>query len=88
VATYEKPDALVWAHSISHRQAAEFEGCPCGCGDFCFAAAISPTLVLDWSEKDGESNGLQSGVRLPVTHEEIAQMIGSCRKTCRVSSRT
>ena len=62
MATYEKPDALVWAHSISHRQAAEFEGCPCGCGDFCFAAAISPTLVLDWSEKDGESNGLQSGV--------------------------
>lgn len=38
-------------------------------------------MLLEWSERDGESFPLESGVRLPVTHEEIAQMIGSCRET-------
>jgi len=38
-------------------------------------------LLLEWSEHDGDSYALESTVRLPVTHEEIAQMIGTCRET-------
>ena len=38
-------------------------------------------LLLEWTELDGDSYPLESGVRLSITHEEIAQMIGSCRET-------
>jgi CRP/FNR family transcriptional regulator, cyclic AMP receptor protein len=38
-------------------------------------------MLLDWSEQDGECDAVPPCVKLPLTHEEIAQMIGSCRET-------
>ena len=38
-------------------------------------------LILQWSERVADSYAPEQGVRLPFTHEEIAQMIGSCRET-------
>lgn len=38
-------------------------------------------LLLEWSYRNGESKKVEPGVRLPLTHEEIAQMIGTSRET-------
>jgi CRP/FNR family cyclic AMP-dependent transcriptional regulator len=38
-------------------------------------------LLLEWSSRKGESKKVEPRVRLPLTHEEIAQMIGSSRET-------
>jgi CRP/FNR family transcriptional regulator, cyclic AMP receptor protein len=38
-------------------------------------------VLLKWSSQYGESKTVKPGVRLPLTHEEIAQMIGTSRET-------
>lgn len=38
-------------------------------------------LLLEWSSKNGESIKQEPRVRLALTHEEIAQMIGTSRET-------
>src|SRR4051812_6284623 len=38
-------------------------------------------LLLEWSARSGESNKTEPRVRLSLTHEEIAQMIGTSRET-------
>jgi CRP/FNR family transcriptional regulator, cyclic AMP receptor protein len=38
-------------------------------------------VLLKWSSQYGESKMVEPGVRLPLTHEEIAQMIGTSRET-------
>jgi CRP/FNR family transcriptional regulator, cyclic AMP receptor protein len=38
-------------------------------------------LLLEWSSRYDESKKVEPGVRLPLTHEEIAQMIGTSRET-------
>jgi CRP/FNR family cyclic AMP-dependent transcriptional regulator len=38
-------------------------------------------LLLEWSYWNGESKKVEPGARLPLTHEEIAQMIGTSRET-------
>ena len=38
-------------------------------------------LLLEWSSRSGESNKQEPRVRLSLTHEEIAQMIGTSRET-------
>jgi len=36
---------------------------------------------LEWSTRYGESKNAKPVVRLPLTHDEIAQMIGTSRET-------
>jgi CRP/FNR family transcriptional regulator len=38
-------------------------------------------LLLDWSARNGESGKTEPRVKLALTHEEIAQMIGTSRET-------
>jgi CRP/FNR family cyclic AMP-dependent transcriptional regulator len=38
-------------------------------------------LLLEWSSRHGESAKVESDVRLALTHDEIAQMIGASRET-------
>ncbi|WP_228370748.1 Crp/Fnr family transcriptional regulator [Candidatus Korobacter versatilis] len=45
------------------------------------AAEKLAKLLLEWSARAGESNKSEPRVRLALTHEEIAQMIGTSRET-------
>jgi CRP/FNR family transcriptional regulator, cyclic AMP receptor protein len=45
------------------------------------AAEKLAKLLLEWSSRSGESNKQEPRVRLSLTHEEIAQMIGTSRET-------
>src|SRR5271165_1998200 len=45
------------------------------------AAEKLANLLLEWSAKNGESGKLEPRLRLKLTHEEIAQMIGTSRET-------
>jgi CRP/FNR family transcriptional regulator, cyclic AMP receptor protein len=38
-------------------------------------------LLLEWSSKNGEANKPEARLKLALTHEEIAQMIGTSRQT-------
>ncbi len=38
-------------------------------------------LLLEWSSKGGESSKQESRVKMALTQEEIAQMIGTSRET-------
>ena len=38
-------------------------------------------LLLEWGSRNGESAKVEQRVRLALTHEEIAQMIGTARET-------
>ncbi len=38
-------------------------------------------LLLDWSCAEGESGKVDTCLRLPLSHEEIGQKIGTCRET-------
>ena len=38
-------------------------------------------LLLEWSSKNGEANKQEPRLKLALTHEEIAQMIGTSRET-------
>jgi CRP/FNR family transcriptional regulator, cyclic AMP receptor protein len=45
------------------------------------AAEKLATLLLEWSSKNGESSKAEPRLKLRLTHEEIAQMIGTSRET-------
>jgi CRP/FNR family cyclic AMP-dependent transcriptional regulator len=45
------------------------------------AAEKLATLLLEWSSKNGEASKAEPRLRLKLTHEEIAQMIGTSRET-------
>jgi CRP/FNR family cyclic AMP-dependent transcriptional regulator len=45
------------------------------------AAEKLAKLLLEWSSRNGEANKAEPRVRLALTHEEIAQMIGTSRET-------
>lgn len=45
------------------------------------AAEKLAKLLLEWSSRSGESNKQEPRLRLSLTHEEIAQMIGTSRET-------
>lgn len=45
------------------------------------AAEKLAKLLLEWSAKNGDSAKLEARVKLQLTHEEIAQMIGTSRET-------
>lgn len=45
------------------------------------AAEKLAKLLIDWSSKDGEAQKLQPSLQISLTHEEIAQMIGTSRET-------
>ena len=45
------------------------------------AAERLAKLLLEWMGKDGENAKTETRVRLSLTHEEIAQMIGTSRET-------
>jgi len=45
------------------------------------AAEKLAKLILDWCEKNGKENEKGITLKLTLTHEEIAQMIGSSRET-------
>jgi CRP/FNR family transcriptional regulator len=45
------------------------------------AAEKLATLLLEWSSKNGESGKAEPRLKLRLTHEEIAQMIGTSRET-------
>lgn len=45
------------------------------------AAEKLAKLLLEWSSRSGENNKQEPRVRLSLTHEEIAQMIGTSRET-------
>jgi CRP/FNR family transcriptional regulator len=45
------------------------------------AAEKLATLLLEWSSKNGESSKPEPRLKLRLTHEEIAQMIGTSRET-------
>jgi CRP/FNR family transcriptional regulator len=38
-------------------------------------------LLLEWSSRNGESAKVEPRLKLALTHEEIAQMIGTSRET-------
>jgi CRP/FNR family transcriptional regulator, cyclic AMP receptor protein len=38
-------------------------------------------LLLEWSSKNGEAAKQEPRLKMALTHEEIAQMIGTSRKT-------
>ena len=38
-------------------------------------------LLLEWNDRNSESNQIEARVGVTITHDEIAQMIGSCRET-------
>ena len=45
------------------------------------AAEKLAKLLLEWSAKNGEQNKLEPRLKLALTHEEIAHMIGTSRET-------
>jgi CRP/FNR family transcriptional regulator len=45
------------------------------------AAEKLAKLLLEWSSKEGESDKREPRVKLTLTHEEIAEMIGTSRET-------
>jgi CRP/FNR family cyclic AMP-dependent transcriptional regulator len=45
------------------------------------AAEKLARLLLDWTARNGEANKQEPRVKLALTHEEIAQMIGTSRET-------
>jgi CRP/FNR family cyclic AMP-dependent transcriptional regulator len=45
------------------------------------AAEKLAKLLLDWSAKNGEGSKQEPRIKLALTHEEIAQMIGTSRET-------
>jgi CRP/FNR family transcriptional regulator, cyclic AMP receptor protein len=45
------------------------------------AAEKLAKLLLDWSSRNGEAAKLEPRLKLALTHEEIAQMIGTSRET-------
>jgi CRP/FNR family transcriptional regulator len=45
------------------------------------AAEKLAKLLLEWTNKNGEANKTEPRVKLALTHEEIAQMIGTSRET-------
>ena len=45
------------------------------------AAEKLATLLLEWSSKNGEASKPEPRLRIRLTHEEIAQMIGTSRET-------
>jgi len=45
------------------------------------AAEKLAKLLLEWSTKNGEGNKQEPRIKLALTHEEIAQMIGTSRET-------
>ena len=45
------------------------------------AAEKLAKLLLEWSSKNGESAKQEPRLKLALTHEEIAQMIGTSRET-------
>ena len=45
------------------------------------AAEKLAKLLLDWSARNGEANKSEPRMKLALTHEEIAQMIGTSRET-------
>lgn len=45
------------------------------------AAEKLAKLLLEWTNKNGEANKAEPRVKLALTHEEIAQMIGTSRET-------
>jgi CRP/FNR family cyclic AMP-dependent transcriptional regulator len=45
------------------------------------AAGRLARLLLDWMTKDGESAKTETHIKLSLTHEEIAQMVGTSRET-------
>src|SRR6202051_4296670 len=45
------------------------------------AAEKLATLLLEWSKKNGESAKTEPRFKIRLTHEEIAQMIGTSRET-------
>jgi CRP-like cAMP-binding protein len=53
---------------LNENASAEFSG-----------SAENPTMDLEWSDAAGNGNPLQ--VKLTLTHEEIAEMIGTSRET-------
>jgi CRP/FNR family cyclic AMP-dependent transcriptional regulator len=50
------------------------------------AAENLAKLLLDWSTKNGEAAKVEPRLKLALTHEEIAQMIGTSRETVSVCS--
>ena len=45
------------------------------------AAEKLAKLLLDWTTKNGEAAKVEPRLKLALTHEEIAQMIGTSRET-------
>jgi CRP/FNR family cyclic AMP-dependent transcriptional regulator len=45
------------------------------------AAEKLARLLLEWSSKNGEASKQEPRLKLALTHEEIAQMIGTSRET-------
>jgi CRP/FNR family transcriptional regulator len=45
------------------------------------AAEKLAKLLLEWSSKNGEGGKMEPRLKLRLTHEEIAQMIGTSRET-------
>ena len=45
------------------------------------AAERLASLLLDWMAKDGEKTRTETRMKLSLTHEELAQMIGTSRET-------
>jgi len=45
------------------------------------AAEKLAKLLLEWTNKNGEANKTEPRIKLALTHEEIAQMIGTSRET-------
>jgi CRP/FNR family transcriptional regulator len=45
------------------------------------AAEKLAKLLLEWSSKNGEASKVEPRLKLRLTHEEIAQMIGTSRET-------
>jgi CRP/FNR family transcriptional regulator len=45
------------------------------------AAEKLASLLLEWSSKNGEAAKPEPRLRIRLTHEEIAQMIGTSRET-------
>src|SRR5271170_5064192 len=45
------------------------------------AAEKLATLLLEWSSKNGEASKAEPRLKIRLTHEEIAQMIGTSRET-------
>jgi CRP/FNR family cyclic AMP-dependent transcriptional regulator len=45
------------------------------------AAEKLAKLLIEWTSRNGEANKTEPRIKLALTHEEIAQMIGTSRET-------